>query len=80
MSTRFIFDSEPSIMFGNGLTLPEDESPSVMTRQNFMSVLMESLFLEVNPAKRHLCNELCYEQIQVVIAKENCYAKEIVPR
>ena len=68
MKTRYIFANDPIIYRWNGVLLSEDETPSVMSLRTFFNGILDSLFVEKNPASRHICSDLCWQKAQVIIS------------
>ena len=80
MYTKYQFESEPEIVMKTGQALPEDITPSKMTRRTFVNALMDELFVAVNPVDYHVCNNLCRTNAQVVLFKHGHLAIDLVPR
>ena len=71
MRTRFIFANDPIIYRRNGVLLCEDETPSVMSLRTFFNGILDSLFVVKNSASRHICSDLCWQRVQVIISAKN---------
>ena len=68
MTTRYIFANDPVIFRKSGVLLDDDETPSVMSMRTFFNGLLDSLFVAVNPSSRHVCTDLCWQRVQVIIS------------
>lgn len=68
MTTRYIFANDPVIFRKSGVLLDDDETPSVMSMRTFFNGLLDSLFVAVNPSSRHVCTDLCWQSVQVIIS------------
>ena len=80
MVTRFSFATNPRVVMGNGLQLPSENTPSILTMRTFFIELLECIFLAVNPSDEHSCKGICSQTLQVLIYKDGSYAKELVSR
>ena len=80
MATRYRFVHNPKLVMGNGMILPEENTPSIMARRTFFTELVEHIYVVENPAQNHFCNALCREKLQIVIFKEGKTAKDLVSR
>ena len=82
MRTRYIFANDPMIFMRNGVLLSDDETPSVMSLRTFFNGIMDSLFVAKNPASRHICSDLCWQKVQVIISakKKGNLIGKAVPR
>ena len=82
MRTRYVFAKNPSIFLGSGLPLPDDDTPSTMSMRTFFNGILDSLFVEKNPAAAHVCTDVCWQEVQVVIGAKsrNEHVGKAVPR
>ena len=71
MRTRYIFAKDPIIFHKTGVILDDDETPSVMTLRTFFNGVIDSLFVKKNPASRHICSDLCWQNAQVIISAKD---------
>ena len=82
MKTRYIFAKDPVVFLETGLPLPEDDTPSVMSMRTFFNGILDSLFVEKNPASNHVCSDKCWQEVQVIIGSKdkNEHIGKAVPR
>ena len=71
MKTRYIFAKDPLVFLETGLQLPEDDTPSVMSMRTFFNGIIDSLFVEKNPAAAHVCSDSCWQELQIIIGSKN---------
>ena len=78
--TRIIFADDPIILLGNGLALPDENTPSIMANRTFLTRIMDELFVRSNPIQSHSCNEFCEQVFGMVIGKPNALFMEAIQR
>ena len=80
MGTRIKFSTNPRIVLGNRLPLPNENTPSIMALQVFFVEFIECLFTIPNSTQKHICTDFCNQDLQVMIGNDDTPAKDLVSR
>ena len=78
--TRIIFAENPIIIMGNGLLLPDENTPSIMANRTFLTRILDELFVRMNAVETHKCSEFCEQVFSMVIGKPKELFTNAIPR
>ena len=70
MDQRVVLARETKFYIGNGLELPNPETPSVVTSRYFWTRIMDNLFFARNARQGHVCTATCGRVVRMQIGSK----------
>ena len=77
MNRRVALTNETKFYLGNGLELPNEQTPSIVSNRYFWTRIMENVFFTRNQTQGHVCTATCGRVVRMQIgSKRNARMKE----
>ena len=67
MDHRVVLANETKFYIGNGLELPNPQTPSVVTNRYFWTRIMDNIFFARNNRQGHICTATCGRVVRMQI-------------
>ena len=72
MTTRFVYATPPTMYHQNGLEVARRDMPSMVNVRKFLSMVIERVMVDRNPAEKHRCSALCGQPVQLIFGFPHC--------
>ena len=77
MNRRVALAKETKFFLGNGLELPSEQTPSVVSNRYFWTRIMDSVFFARNQSQGHICTATCGRVVRMQIgSRKNASLKD----
>ena len=71
MDRRVALARETKFYLENGLELPKEQTPSVVTTRYFWTRIMDNIFFARNQTQGHVCTSTCGKLVRMQIGSKN---------